>query len=91
MDDSPDRSIKNFQKDFVKGCITFLTIAMQIKGDVKKTPDELMKEFIGPIIGNRNPENIRFQEVIPELFKKVNIYCEEAIDISNRIENNFRI
>lgn len=85
---SNDRqSIEIFQKDFIRGCITFLTIAMQMRGHTNKTPDELFKEFIQPIIGNRNPETTPFHTVIPELFQKVNEYCADAIDKSNKYED----
>lgn len=77
---------KNFEIDFIKGCLAFLQVASVVKGD-DRNPADIFQDFVDPIVGNRNPDNLQFEYVMPELFKKVTEYCNDAVLISERVEN----
>lgn len=78
---------KNFEIDFVKGCLAFLTIAATVKGD-DRTADVIFEDMMNPIVGNRNRDKLTFEYVMPELFKKVTAYCNEASLLSEEVEAN---
>jgi hypothetical protein len=90
MDDdnsmSPRDRVGRFQKDFIGGCLSFITIAATVKGDTRDS-EEIFSEMMDPIIGNRNRNTTGFDQIMPEMYKKVIEYCHEAIDISDDIEN----
>jgi hypothetical protein len=86
-DDLPaEDNTTRFQRDFIKGCISFLTIAAIVRGETRDG-ETLFNELMDPVIGNRNRRSTGFDVVMPQIYEKVIEYCSEAINISNDIEN----
>jgi hypothetical protein len=85
-DPLPDAHTAKFQKDFIKGCLAFLTIAAMVQGD-ERDGEAIFNQMMNPIIGNRNRNRTGFDTVMPELYRKVVEYCSQAIDVSDQIEN----
>lgn len=79
---------KQFQTDFVKGCICLLTIAIHVKGEKNKQADELLAEFIAPIAGNRNPETLEFSSLMPDVYKKVIQYCQGSVELAEEFDKD---
>lgn len=85
-DMSPDAYTAKFQRDFIKGCLVFLSIAAMVRGE-ERDSEAIFNEMMNPIIGNRNRNRTGFDTVMPELYRKVIDYCGQAIDVSDDIEN----
>lgn len=88
FDETPEnnQAARQFQKDFIVGCLSFLTIAAIVKGDDRDS-ETIFNEMMNPVIGNRNRNKTGFDAVMPEIFKKVIEYCSEAVEVSQDIEN----
>lgn len=81
-----DDSTTRFQRDFIKGCISFLTIAAIVRADTRDG-ETVFNDLMDPIIGNRNRKVTGFDVIMPQIYEKVIEYCNEAINISTDIEN----
>lgn len=76
-----------FLNHFLDGCLAFITLAALIRGEHTKVPGEiLIKEIINPLAGNRNRDKIKFEDMVPDIYKKVIEYCHEAVIISDNLE-----
>jgi hypothetical protein len=82
----PSDRVGRFQKDFIGGCLSFIAIAAIVRGDMRDS-EEIFNEMMNPVIGNRNRNTTGFDQIMPEMYKKVIEYCSEAIDTSDDIEN----
>jgi hypothetical protein len=82
----PDDCAAKFQRDFVCGSLTFITIAAMVQGDTRD-PETIFNEMMNPVVGNRNRNRTGFDQVMPEMYRKVIDYCSQAIEVSNTIEN----
>lgn len=85
-DDNNDNLEVQFQKDFIIGCLVFLEIAAAVKGDTRSS-DKILDDITNPIVGNRNPNNMMYVDVMPEVFKKVIDYCKDACIVDEQIQN----
>lgn len=74
-----------FEDDFIRGCISFLAVALLVRGE-QKNPSEKFTELISPIMGNRDPNKHQFADIVPEVYKKVVLYCSEAVVLDQEIE-----
>lgn len=84
MSGEDELGVDKFSQDFISGCLSFLLVAMMIRGDSEdQTPEEKLDELMSPLVGNRNKKTTEFLEIMPELYKKVIEYCQEAVNISD--------
>jgi len=81
----PNNFALNFQEDFIRGCMSFLTVAVMVRGEGKNAQD-VFQEFVNPIVGNRNHNKTAFSEIMPVLYQKVIEYCTDAIAVSEMTE-----
>lgn len=80
-DRSAEQGFEQFQNDFNRGAIAFLALALLVTGE-ECTAHEKYREFLDPIVGNRNRNKTGFNTVMPDLYKKVIGYCQKAVEIS---------
>jgi hypothetical protein len=85
----PKNVAERFQKDFIKGCLSFLSIAAIVRGDMRDA-ETIFNEMMDPIIGNRDRNRTGFDQIMPEIFMKVIEYCSQAIEISEDIEKEMQ-
>jgi len=85
-DRATNRLVRKFQEDFIKGALTFITVAAMIRGD-QRDSETIFNEMMNPIIGNRNRDRTGFEEIMPSIYEKIISYCNEAIELSQQREN----
>jgi len=91
--DDPESVQDIFVDSFLKGCSTFIFIAMNVKG-IEGDSGSVVSNMLKEITGNRNQDNVDIKEIIPQLYEKVITYCNEAVEIAHshderRIEEEF--
>lgn len=86
-EDNAGLNPRQFQVDFIRGTLAYITIALQTKGDTTSDPADIYDAMLKSAAGNRNPDKTKFVDVMPTIFQKVNEFCLEAISIAES-ENN---
>lgn len=85
-DDEKDSMERLFLNDFIKGCNTFVYIAMRIKG-IEGDSGTFVSDMIKEIAGNRNHDDPdSFNKIIPQLYEKIIEFCSDAVRLSNEYD-----
>lgn len=85
-DANSGRYVRQFQTDFIKGSLAYLTIAALVMGDDRDS-ETIFNDIMDPIVGNRNRESTTFDTILPQAYEKIIEYCHNAIVASREIEN----